>query len=429
MNKTRTVAQYEFVSCVRRKSYLIVTLGMPLLFGILAVLAAAPTYLSFKMESDTGQVPVVDHTGGLVTRRLDAMRASLKETGRDGDVSATMKRAGEFLDAKFKSGLAIYGSEEEARADLTNQVIDAYFVVPGDYVEDGVVYCYTREETPNWAPALAAPVLKRALVEGLLDEIGQPQIVDRVKAPLDILSLSVRPDGSVAKKTSVKTIARIGMPYFFSIMLMLSIFVTSGYLVQGLSEEKSSRVMEMILSSVSPMNLLTGKLIGLGAAGLLQFSVWVSVLVIPVLCFGLVQIGFATMVLSLTYFLLGFVLFGCLCAAVACLMTSTKESQQLAGVWMLMAAVPMVLSPMIVAEPNALLARVLSFIPVTAPITMIIRCATRSVLWIDVPISIFALVTGIAFSMKAAAKMLRLSLLRAGKAPTIGQILRAIRAA
>jgi ABC-2 type transport system permease protein len=210
---------------------------------------------------------------------------------------------------------------------------------------------------------------------------------------------------------------------------MLSIFIASGYLIQGLVEEKSNRVIELLLSSVTPGDLIAGKLVGLGGAGLLQLAVWVALAMLPVALVGWIEVSASVVVLSAAYYLLGFVFFGSIMAGLGCIAGGTQESQQFASLWSVVAVLPMLFSPLILEAPNGVLARVLSYVPLTCPITMIMRCAVGEVAWWEVPLSLGVMLGATYLSLCASARLFRVGLLVYGQRPTLGQLLASLREA
>jgi ABC-2 type transport system permease protein len=195
-------------------------------------------------------------------------------------------------------------------------------------------------------------------------------------------------------------------------------------------------VIEVVLSSVTATQLLAGKVLGLGALGLTQVLVW---LVSSFLLSGGITAIAATVVVALNpvafalstiYVILGYLLYGTLMAAAGALGTSNRESQQLAGVFSFASAVPLMFNSLILTGPDSAWVRALSFFPLTAPTTMMLRLPLSPTLpWLDVFISIGGLLLTIPLVLWAGAKVFRMGLLLYGKRPGVRQILRALREA
>ncbi|HEX5323736.1 MAG TPA: ABC transporter permease, partial [Capsulimonadaceae bacterium] len=201
------------------------------------------------------------------------------------------------------------------------------------------------------------------------------------------------------------------------------------YLLYGLVEEKENRVMEILLSSASHEEILRGKLIGLGAAGLTQLAVWALLAGVPAaIALSLVpsvpHIPALTVVVGIVLFMLGFTLYGTIMAGVGSIGTSWRESQQATAAVTMCAVVPLMLMTVFMAEPNGIVARVLSWFPLTAPIGMMLRVGMGSVAWWDLGIGLLSLAAGIWIVQKMSAKLFRLGLLLYGKAPSAGEVWR-----
>jgi ABC-2 type transport system permease protein len=216
----------------------------------------------------------------------------------------------------------------------------------------------------------------------------------------------------------------------------MTIFVSSGYLLQGVAEEKSSRVIEIVLSSVTAWELMAGKVLGLGALGLTQIIIWLAAaaafsggalallgVTIPLLARPDI------FVLAVIYYLLGFLIYAVLMASTGALGTTTQESQQLAGIFSFAAAVPLMMSGFLFANPNMTLARVLSRFPLTAPTMMLMRIPLSQVPAADIVGSIAMLILSVPLVLWAGSKVFRMGLLMYGKRPSLREILRALRQA
>jgi len=321
---------------------------------------------------------------------------------------------------------------EEAMREIKDGRLSAVYVIRKDYLETGKITCYVPEKgifsglTPMDRGRLYT-LIRASLIKNQMD----PQTVKRVLAPGMVRQLKVSKEGhEKASGDSFKEVAEFFGPFSMFLLLTMSIFFSSGYLLQGIAEEKQNRVIEVILSSVRPTELLVGKIIGLGAAGLLQVSVYVGLLFFPAITFfALFHVSQLNLMLSVVYFLLGYLLFAGLMAGTGILGNSPQESGQLSAFWTLTSVIPMFLLAPISESPNSWLARGLSFFPLTAPVTMLLRVSAAEVPAIDIVISIAALILGIYISIRGAAKIFRAAALMYGKRPSIGEIIRWLREA
>jgi ABC-2 type transport system permease protein len=170
---------------------------------------------------------------------------------------------------------------------------------------------------------------------------------------------------------------RTVLPIVFGIMLIMGIVVGGSNLLNSVGEEKESRVIEVILTSATPLAVMAGKVLALGTTGLLQLAVWIgSVVVLGPLVFqqlpdaGALQVPLGLLVSVLGFFLAGYFVFAVIMAGIGAATTSTKEASQFSTLVTLPSFVPIWALQFIIVEPDGAFARVLSFIPITAPVTM-----------------------------------------------------------
>jgi ABC-2 type transport system permease protein len=328
-----------------------------------------------------------------------------------------------------------YPSEEAAQEALFAEEIETFLLIPGDYTDTGRVVAYSKGRGLPTAIAVGEERIRPFLVDHLLAGQVDEDLRARVRAPLNLQPVSLSPEGEGSEDTA-SFVANIAIPYAFSILLVMAIFTSSGFLLQGVSEEKESRVIEILLSSLTAMELLAGKILGLGALGLIQILFWIGsgwalmeIAVTGLALFGAINLHLMTIVLALVYFLLGYFLFAILMASAGSLGTSAREGQQLAGIFSGITAIPFMVSSFLWTNPNSLLVQVLSYVPLTAPVMMLQRLGMTEVPLYQIAISLILLILGIGGALWAGAKVFRMGLLMYGKRPSVSEILRALRQA
>jgi len=308
-------------------------------------------------------------------------------------------------------------------------------VIPADYMESGKVFIITREGGFSAAILGDSDTLQSFFVDHLLREEVDPRLKERLADPIEPVLASLEEEGE-PESGPLSMILNLMVPYFLGIFLVMTIFVTSGYLLQGVAKEKTSRVMEILLSSVTAQELLAGKVLGLGALGLTQIVIWLaSSVALSGGTMGLLGIALTFLVrpqvllLGVVYYVLGFLVYAVLMGGVGALGTTQQESQQLAGIFSMMAAIPLMLGGFMFSNPNMTLVRVLSWFPLTAPTMMLLRMPMTEVPVVDVVGSIVMLILTIPVILWAGSKLFRMGLLMYGKRPGLRQVLRALRQA
>jgi len=412
MKQTLLVAWQELIVNLRRPGFIIMTLIVPVL-GLVGVLVGSLF-------------------GGQVGQFLEKQFApGLKATGYV-DLSGLLTAGSGNYAGKYIP----YADESSARADLLAKKVDSYFVVPADYLDTGSVVVYSTKGGFSAFTAIEDGDMGRFLVDQLLAGKVDPKVQNRVANPVNPQPVSLNDKGEVSTASPFSWLGDFVLPYLFAILFVVTIFTTSGFLLQGVSEEKEGRIIEILVSSISPTQLLAGKILGLGALGLIQVLFWVGtgvgLVAMAVETFalgGVIKLSLATVALGIVYYVLGYLLYATLMAVAGSLGTTQRESQQIASIFSVAAAIPWMIIGVIFSNPNATIAVVLSYIPLTSPVMMFLRLGFGSVPAWQTAISLVLLVVGIAFSLWAGAKMFRLGLLMYGKRPSLRELARSFKQA
>ncbi|MDE3089222.1 MAG: ABC transporter permease [Chloroflexota bacterium] len=410
LNKIAIIAWHEYVVNVRRIGFIFVTLLFPTL-GLLALVVGALF-------------------GGQAAKFLSSQFTPAQKKAGIVDQSRLFTP----IPAQFAIRYVEFPDEATAKAALLNDTIGSFVVIPSDYLATGKLTNYMQagfsnitNDDPN--------ALRAFLVSGLLAGKVDPALLARASKPADTTLVTLDSKGTPTTGAGLSIIAGFVAPYIFSIMLFIAVFSSSGYLLRSITDEKETRVIEIVLSSVAPTELLAGKVIGLGALGLTQVAVWlVSSFALSggmgaIVAGAVLIVNPGNFMLAALYFLLGYLLFGTLMATAGAVGTNPRESQQLAGIFSFAAAIPWFFASILFANPNATLARALSFFPLTAPTTMMLRLPLGGVPAIDIIVSLIVLLISIPIVVWAGARIFRVGLLMYGKRPSVREIASALKSA
>lgn len=408
MRKIWIIARHEYLVNLRRLGF-IVALALVPIAGIIALVIAAffggqaTSFLERQFASNTAAVGVVDQTGSFSP-----------------------------ILPEYQDRFRLYTDEEAGRAAVLADEVGRLLVIPEDYIAVGKVTVLAKA---NGVASIQVEDSRSFFVSHLLRDKLDPALLARVSDPYEPVVVTLGTDGSQgAGEMGVALNALAG--YFFGVLLVITIFTVSSYLLRGVSEEKSSRVIEVILSSVGTSELLAGKVLGLGALGLTQVVVWLAS------AFGLMLAAQDLMgvsvplvgrpdvfVMGIVYFVLGFLVYAVLLGSVGALGTTMQESQQLAGIFSFVAAIPLMVGGIVFTNPDMMAIRVLSWFPLTAPTMMLIRFPVGQVPTIDIVGSIVVLLISIPVVLWAGAKLFRVGLLMYGKRPALRQVIRVLKQA
>ena len=412
MKNIWTVALQELLVNLRRPGFIIMTLLIPAL-GVVGLLIGS---------AFGGQI------GDMLETQFVPKQTSIGYVDHSSLLTADLPQyAGQFI---------AYPDESAARAALLAEEVNSYFVVPQDYMQTGQVTVYGTGSGFSTFAAADSGEIRSFLIDQLISGRVDADLQNRIRDPMEAEVVTLDKTGNVNTESPFSWVGDFVVPYVFSILFVITLFTSSGFLLQGVSEEKEGRIIEILLSSISATQLLAGKILGLGAVGLIQVIVWfgagVALLSLAAALFaatGLITIGLGTVLLGLVYFVLGYLLFATLMAVAGSMGTTQRESQQIAGIFSFAAAIPWMAIGFIFTNPNAPLAVVLGYIPLTSPVMMLIRLGFGDVPAGQIVISLVLLVAGIAVSLWAGAKVFRTSLLMYGKRPSLKDLARAFKQA
>ena len=346
MTKLWHVAWHEYRRHVfTRRFVLIGLLSVPLIILVMGGLI----YLIISLDINTTPLGYVDYSGLLA----DPLPAPAPEPP-DKPVP-----------------ILPFETEAAARSALDAGQIQAYYVLPADYLSTdqlsvfhlGALKSPARQQFYNF---LTANLLKST----------DPIIANRLVKGAEIIVQS--PDGS--RSISSKNWFNVLVPMVAGIAFIIAMFSTGGYLMQAVVEEKENRTMEVIITSVSPNQFMAGKIIGDTAIGLTQIVLWMLFIVIPILLLRNtlsflrgIQIAPQTLLLLIFVMFPAFILVSALMAAIGATVSEAREGQQMVGIISLPIWIPYMLTGSLMSNPNSPLALGLSLFPLTAPLTMLMR--------------------------------------------------------
>jgi ABC-2 type transport system permease protein len=402
MNKTLLILRHEFGHTVRRRGFIVMTLIVPLiallLIGVFQLISGIARPIVEAMT-----IGYVDELGGF------------QQYTSQGNI--TMVR---------------FDTSDEATDALVRGDISEYFVIAPDYISTGVINRYTLEKELAASPAITAAI-NNFLLSNLLAGKVPAATIARIEAPLNLVSTRLTETGAVAPEQG--GYGNFVIPFVFGILLALSIIVSSTYLLQGLGEEKENRLMEILLSSVSARQLLTGKVLGIGAAGLAQVAVWV--ISAPLLLnlasssiggfISTIQLPGNFTALAVVYFILGYSLFAVISASVGAVSSGSREGQQLLGVFTLPLLIPLWFTSLIMFFPDNPIWVFFAIFPLSAPVEVIIRLGVSSIPAWQLVTSILVLALSIVGVLLLTIRIFRTYLLMYGKRPGIGEVIRNLR--
>jgi ABC-2 type transport system permease protein len=437
--KIATVATFEFLAAVKRPGYLIATFGMPLFMAAYAGIVAVPAYFAERSEREPAVYGIVDRSGvlqltGDVTSSAapqipEEMRRTLEASGQ-----------GQALDQALASSSFVFrpvASEDDAREALARRTIKGFFVLPAGYLADGRIDTYSPDSfsfSGSDARDALGDMLRERLVRARFDSGTAARIIQPISRTQ---RFAVTRAGEIRDGGAAASAMRLLVPLVFMVLFLISILMTSGYLMQGTATEKENKVVEVLLASANPDEILAGKLLGLGAAGLLQIAVWLIIVlatglgVVPLLLSARVEVPWTALAIAIPFFVVAFLFFGGLMLGTGSLGSNMREAQQLAMVWSLTAALPLMMMAVLMRDPGGTVARVLTWLPFTSGPVIVLRASTDAGLlrWWEIGGAFVVLILSTWLALRLGARLFRVGLLNAGARPSLREIIRQARLA
>jgi ABC-2 type transport system permease protein len=408
LGKIPIILRKEYLERVKSKGFIISTALIPLVFASFIIIPLLVALLSGNSET---KIAIDDRTG----RLFAALEQELKKD------SSRIKVAPFHLDNETERAAVLKGIEEGK--------LSGYMLLADDSGKVSVKYTTKNvinfELTQDLRRALKASANHAFLKSAGLDDEKIAAMANPIKFETEKIS-----QGQTSNSSALGQFALT----YVMVMLIYGTLITYGVLIMNsVIEEKSSKVMEVIISSVKPFELMLGKIIGIGCVALTQYLIWgaaFGVLSLYSTQFG-ARFSFDAppmmIVWLVVYFILGYMIYATLYAAVGSAFESAQDAQALQTPLMLLIVIPMITLSYVVSQPDSTAAIILSLIPPFTPILMMARLGGTDVpLW-QLLISVVLMIGTFFLALQLAAKIYRIGVLMYGKKPTAREIARWLR--
>jgi len=420
--KTFAVIRREYIERVRTKAFWIATLLIPLLFlGYVGIQIA--------MSRKTGgqrQLVVVDMTGKLYAPLAEELAAT--ELRQKKEPSGAKGPHWSLAERPLTGDLA--ATKEALRKEVLDKKISGYLILEPAKLEKESVEYYSTTVSDYIPLTQLQSALSRIWIRQKMAARGLPaDLAADLEKRIDLKPFKVTEKGTAEEK-GAGIIAAIVF-----LILMYSTFFMYGYQVmRGVIEEKSNRIVEIIVASVRPMELMVGKIIGIGLVGLTQYFVWSLVamnLSLPAIAgmmssgdFGVPQIQISMLGYFMLFFILGYFLYASVYTMIAAPFNTDQEAQQLAMIPMIMIVGGIAVYPAVMNNPTGNVALFFSLFPFTASLIMFLRTAVSEPPAWQIALSIVIMLLTTAALAWLAGRIYRIGILMYGKKPTIPEIIR-----
>ena len=399
MSKAFIILKHEFWKTVKNMSFIILTLALP----VLAILGVG-IYQGVHHWYHPG-APQEEKVG------------YVDDTGMFGNY--TSQPGVQFI---------LYPDEQTAKSALLATDVKEYFVIPADYLSTGVIKRYTlsHEVVPS---SKTTGQITDFLLSNILAAEVSPQVVQRVETPLQLNSVRLNESGEIAPNQDV--VSTYVVPLVFGILFIVAIIFSSTLMFQSVTEEKENRVIEIMLSSVSSGQLLVGKVLGLGVAGITQAAVWfITFAIFAVGARGIIpalsdiSVPASLVGWGILYFVLGFILLGSISAGIGSISGTAREGQGWTSIFTIPAICPLWFNYYMIQYPEGAVSKAFTFFPLTSPVASMMRLALHAISAWEIALSLIILLGSIVLIMWVATRMFRVFLLMYGKRPAFREFVR-----
>ncbi|HOT90295.1 MAG TPA: ABC transporter permease [Anaerolineae bacterium] len=401
MRKFWLIAKHEYLKIVRQKSFLVGTLGMP----VLIILVMAVSILVALGQRGNLPLGYVDHTGLL----SESVVLPAPKRGEEPPVA-----------------IRAFADEAAAQAALEAGIIRAYYVVPADYVQSGRVQLFFLNKRPgervqeDFADFLRVNLLATY----------PPAVQQRLLEGSSVTFRSI--DGG--RELESDSVIGFIVPFVAAFFFIFAVLNSGSYMLQAVTDEKENRTVEVLATSIRPEELIGGKALGLMSVGLTQLGIWVLTSVIALFAASffvpevrMLRVPWSFLGVVALFFVPAYALIAGLMTAIGGMVTDLRQGQQITGILNLFFSLPFFFMALMMAKPNSPLIIALTLFPTTAFVTITMRWAMTTVpLW-QLGLSLVFLVTSAVVSVWLAARIFRLGMLQYGQPLKVKTIVAALR--
>jgi len=407
MNKTFAVAKWEFLEKIKTKAFVISMIITPIIIIAFTVL---PTLLSTQEETSTKVIGIIEATNTyfpLIKQRTEAVKLDNKLPRYVLiNLNDTNKTNKELL--------------SKADKEMFNNKLNSCLFIK-NALTDSVSLQLRSKNTVNFRDIRFFEQTFNKIRIGLqLQSAGiDTSLMSYIESNIDITPIKISEEG---KESESDFLIVFFSSFVFIILLMMMILSSGGMLIRSLLEEKSNRLIEILVSSCTPQQLLTGKILGLSALGLFQMAIWSLI--------GIALVGSATvpvtvfehLPLMLLYFLAGFIFYTALFVGFGSIVTTEQEAQQLTGYISMILILPIVFAVTAIQNPNSTIIHALSYFPLTTPSIMLLRLNVSPVPFYEIITTLGILIISILITIYLTAKIFRIGILSYGKRPSLKEL-------
>ena len=408
MSQVWKIMMWEFINRVKTKLFLITTFALPFFMGAAMYL---PTILMDLEPEDESKIGLVydSEIKTLVDRFQERCDAVL----------VTQDGSPQFLFADLDS-------EKEAVDSILSKKIDGYMVIPSTVVDTGQVRYFSQSLSNIKIYTSLRRTLNQLVIEQrMLDQDIDISLVGELSRKIAFETYEIDELGDTSEGDELSSFL---IPYLFLTILFMTVFMSGQLLLRSVMEERTSRTIEILLSSVTPDEIMKGKILGLGALGMVQMVFYLIVGLSITHYKGWASIELSHIPSYLIFFITGYLFYAAIYAAMGTFFTSEQEAQQSSGLISIIAVLPMVFASYFITNPGSTFTIGITYVPPLTPFMMIIRLGTGTVELNEIIYTTILMVISCWFMLRLSGKIFRTAILLYGKKITLKEVIKWVRA-
>jgi len=414
MKKTFAVARWEYIEKVKSKAFLISLLLTPL---IMIAVGIIPSLLMSRPDTESQSIGILDQSGVLAQPLTKYIGEKYKLP--NGLPNYAVQSLPATTPEEFSA------SKRLADTLVLSEQLEGYMIIGKSFLADSTIEYHSQNVGNVKVVERFNNAIRDVIIERKLEARGFDRSI------LNDLTSSVEMKTIKLTKSGNEETAGIEQVFFTSygfMMMMFFLIMTSGQiLVRSMLEEKSNRVVEVLMSSCSANQLMAGKVIGLSLLGLTQMGLWAVIGIAISVKFAITLISLSSALLLFLYFIFGYLLFAAVFVAAGAPVSTEQEAQQINSYLVVVLIMPIMFAFTIMQNPNSTLAKVLTFIPFLTPSMMAIRIPIQMPSVFEIVGSLALLIVCSFAAIWFAGKIFRTTILLYGKRPSLKELIAIIR--
>ena len=413
MKKAFLVGMNELVTTISRRSFLFVSFGLPVISGIIFIFVS-----SINQDTRTAIAPLAGLAGSVSTEPEQVIPNGYVDNSHLITIIPSVVTEDKLIS---------FPDQKSARSALEEGSINGYFIISEGYIRTGEIAYYRVDFNPL-SISEESGLLEWLIKVNLLN--GDAGLANMVNKPFELDVVLLDPPSTRNQDDPLTFLLPYGITFLFYFLIMMS----ASLLLNAITKEKENSVLEILLSTTTERQILGGKFVGVGIVGLLQTVLWFGTFYLLLILSGqrfdlpdAFQLPTSILFWGIVFFLLGYILYASLMAAVGVLVPNLREASHITLLVIGPLLLPLLMITVLIRDPYGVLAVTLSLIPLTSPVTMITRLSVVPVPAWQILLSLLLLLVTVYLVMRTTVRAFRAQALLAGQPLRFAVIIENIR--